>query len=372
MKFDVVGSFLPPASMLSARNEYDKGAISAEAYASVVDDAVRDIVDRQIECGLKVVTSGELRRRSWNKDFYFGLDGISVERVESGRVYQLEEAFTDLVRVTGKIGYNPEHPFFEDYMFLQDTVGGRAECRQTIPSPADLYLDLLQLSGGDPGRIYPYSEDLTADISEAYRQTIMRFYDLGCRNLQLDDTACGKMCDLSFAKRLMLGGVDTLRLSSTLVQLIDGALESVPDDMTISIYMSAGTDVVPEWSTACRIDSPVEAVFSDGNIDAYFLPFNANDDKSMRVLASMAPGKDVVLGLVTAHSPYSENPNSVRAAVCRGLEYIPAAHLGISHMCGFKISDYASRGLVYGDQWRKIESLESLVNSFKDSVETVR
>ena len=55
--------------------------------------------ERQIEHGLSAVSSGEIRRTYWDRDFYFGLEGIVRERFDSGRVYQQAETFEDLPRV---------------------------------------------------------------------------------------------------------------------------------------------------------------------------------------------------------------------------------------------------------------------------------
>jgi 5-methyltetrahydropteroyltriglutamate--homocysteine methyltransferase len=40
------------------------------------DEAIRRIVKRQEDAGLKSVTDGEFRRRSWNMDFVCRIDGV--------------------------------------------------------------------------------------------------------------------------------------------------------------------------------------------------------------------------------------------------------------------------------------------------------
>lgn len=171
MKFEAVGSFLPSIELIEAREAYKENKIDNDTFCRIENDAVRAIADRQIEAGLATVTSGELRRNIWDDDFYFGLGGICRERQECGHIYDDVAPFTDLYRISGKIEYNPLHPFFDDFLFLQDYVGGRAKCRQTIPSPADLYLELLQLTDGMLERIYPDRE-----LQEGYFRGLFKDY----------------------------------------------------------------------------------------------------------------------------------------------------------------------------------------------------
>ena len=83
---DHVGSLLRPKEVLQARDEFAKGAISAEQLARVEDDAIRDAIRMQGEVGLKSATDGEMRRQSWHMDFIYQLGGI-------------EQVNDDLVRV---------------------------------------------------------------------------------------------------------------------------------------------------------------------------------------------------------------------------------------------------------------------------------
>ena len=83
MTIESVGSFLPDENLISARLDFERGIIDRPQLTSVEDDAVRDIVERQIACGVPFVTSGELRRKHWANDFWFGLNGISCENISS-------------------------------------------------------------------------------------------------------------------------------------------------------------------------------------------------------------------------------------------------------------------------------------------------
>ncbi|MDE5646993.1 MAG: 5-methyltetrahydropteroyltriglutamate--homocysteine methyltransferase, partial [Muribaculaceae bacterium] len=92
MKVEIVGSFFLPDRLYNARDDFKKGIIDAETLKEAEDEAVKVLVERQLSIGLSQVTSGEFRRDYWDKDFWFGLDGISKVRFDSGRVYQDAES----------------------------------------------------------------------------------------------------------------------------------------------------------------------------------------------------------------------------------------------------------------------------------------
>ena len=358
MTIETIGSFLPDESLISARHDFERGIIDRLHLTAVEDGAVRDIVGRQIRCGVPFVTSGELRRKHWANDFWFGLEGISCENVSCGHIYQPVEALTDLLHITGRIGFNPAHPFFEDFCFLYSVVAGRARCRQTLPSPANLLLEVYALSAGRPETIYPLSIDgLINDIAEAYRQTVLHLHALGCCSIQYDDTALGLMCNDNYTKRLLQGGVDLIRLHRELITVINRSMEGLPDDMEKSIYISGGEIIVPEWEYIEYPDNIMPKALSSLDVDKFFIPLDLENDYAIEVLRHIPQEKDVVLGLADAHSPFPENRGSIAAMIHKVARLVDPSRLSLSTRTGFKLSSYSQRALHYEDQWRKLHEL---------------
>ncbi len=358
MKIETVGSFLPGETLLSARHDYEHGCIGRLSLTQIEDEAIVDLVERQIACGMPYVTSGEFRRKHWAKDFWFGLNGIACEHVDSGHVFQPIESATDLIHITGKISFNPDHPFFGDFRFLHKAVGGRAKCRQTLPSPANLLLEVYALSGGNPESVYSSVDDLIRDIADAYRFTAIRLHELGCDSLQYDDTALGLMCDDNYTKRLLQGGVDLLRLHRQLIDVINNSLDGLPCSLEKSIYISGGDKIVPEWEFIDYPDNIMPEVLATLRVDKFFIPFDLNYDYAVEVLRHIPDGKDVVLGLADAHSPFADDMESLNEMVGKAEKFIDPSRIAISTRTGFKLSSYAARALTYEDQWRKISELK--------------
>src|SRR3984885_7099843 len=81
---DQVGSLLRPQHLLDARGKFNKGEITAAQLRSIEDDAIRHAVKRQEEVGLKAVTDGEFRRRSWHMDFICRIGGVPPAGTQLG------------------------------------------------------------------------------------------------------------------------------------------------------------------------------------------------------------------------------------------------------------------------------------------------
>lgn len=356
-KIDIVGSFLLPEKLVEARNQFETDIIDHDHLRGIEDNAVARLVDDQIAAGLTEVTSGEFRRNQWDKDFWFGLGGICRERAESGHIYQSLHPFTDMMRFMGPVSYNPAHPFFSDFAYLQHIAGAGGSCRQTLPSPANLYLEILSMTDGHPGQIYPATGHLIEDIADAYNKTMRRFYELGCRHIQLDDTSCGLMSEDNYTKRLLQGGVDLISLHGQIIGLFNSSVAGLPSDMEISLYLSGGDKIVPEWEFLCFPDNIMPKVLSQADVNKFFMPFDIANDYQLEVLRHIPEDKKVVLGLVDAHSPFPENPEDILDAVAGASKYIPGERLSVSPKTGFKLTSYLSRGLTYGSQWQKLSHL---------------
>ncbi len=361
MKIEAVGSFLPDEKLIQAKGDFESGAISRQQLTEIEDDSVRDIVERQIGCGLPFVTSGELRRKHWSNDFWFGLNGISHEHVSSGRVYQSVETSADLIQITGRIEYNPNHTFFEDFKFLHHAVAGRAHCRQALPSPANLLLEIYELSEGNPERIYEASTDeLISDIAEAYRLTALRLHELGCDAIQFDDTALGRMCEDNYTKRLLQGGIDLIKLHGELLTVLNKSHDGLPAGIEKSIYISGGDTIVPEWEYVEYPDNIMPKALKSLNVDKFFIPLDLDNDYATEVLRHIPKGKAVVLGLADAHSPFPEAPESIKAMISKASRLLDPTRLAISPRTGFKLSSYNERALHYENQWQKLAELSAI------------
>ena len=93
-RVDHVGSFLRPKELVEAREKFSKGELSQEELTKVEDKVIAELVEKQIENGLKGVTDGEFRRAYWPLDFFWGLNGVEHvqgEKVTHSKVLKLNQ-----------------------------------------------------------------------------------------------------------------------------------------------------------------------------------------------------------------------------------------------------------------------------------------
>src|SRR5699024_1825192 len=117
---------------------FAEGNIALEELRKVEDNEIDKLVNKQVEAGLKAITDGEFRRSWWHLDFLEGLIGVEGYVPEHGYFFEGVETEKYDVRNTGKITFNPNHPFFEHFVYLKESIGDRALPKFTIPSPNQL------------------------------------------------------------------------------------------------------------------------------------------------------------------------------------------------------------------------------------------
>lgn len=346
---EVVGSFLRPAAIKQAREQFQKGEIDAVALRRIEDEAIRDVVTHQRACGLKVVTDGEFRRAWWHFDFFDGLEG--VERYESEQGIQFNGVQTKAhgIRVTGKIAFG-NHPMLEDFRYLK-SISGDAVAKMTIPSPS-----VMHFRGGRKAidaNVYPDLNDYFDDLATVYRDAISAFYAAGCRYLQLDDTVWAYLCSEDQKSQIRERGDDPEQLARIYAQVLNKAIEGKPDDLTIGLHVCRG-NFRSTWISEGGYEPVAEILFGTVNIDAFFLEYDNERSGGFEPLRFIKPGKQqVVLGLITTKNGELENPQTVKARIAEAAQFVSLDQICLSPQCGFASTEEGN-SLTEEQQWTKL------------------
>src|SRR5260370_5526161 len=191
---DHVGSLLRPSELLRARDDFAAGRLGADQLREIEDGAIREMVRRQQEAGLRAATDGELRRESWHMDFIYQLGGIKQVKDDTIRVaFHNEQKSYEWAPPSAHVvaPVTLEHTIFGDaFSFLRDTVT-TAVPKITIPS-----LSMVHYRSGRSAidkSVYPDLDQFWTDLAATYAQEVQRLYNLCCRYLQLDDTSLGDL-----------------------------------------------------------------------------------------------------------------------------------------------------------------------------------
>ncbi|WP_275553547.1 cobalamin-independent methionine synthase II family protein [Mixta sp. Marseille-Q2659] len=346
---DVVGSFLRPAAIKRAREQFAAGEIDAVALRRVEDEEIRHVVEQQRACGLQVVTDGEFRRAWWHFDFFDGLQGVERYEAEQGIQFNGIQTKARGVRVTGKLGFG-DHPMLEDFRFL-NSISGDAVAKMTIPSPS-----VLHFRGGRQvidAEVYPDLKEYFNDLALTYRDAIKAFYDAGCRYLQLDDTVWAYLCSDDQKRQIRERGDDPEELARTYAYVLNKALEGKPADLTVGLHVCRG-NFRSTWISEGGYEPVAEILFGGVNIDAFFLEYDNERSGGFEPLRFIKPGhQQVVLGLITTKQGELETAESVKARIKEATQFIDINQICLSPQCGFASTEEGNN-LSEAQQWDKL------------------
>jgi 5-methyltetrahydropteroyltriglutamate--homocysteine methyltransferase len=331
---DHVGSLLRPAHLLAAREDLAAGRIDAAELRRIEDAAIADAVAMQADVGLQSATDGEFRRASWHMDFIYQLGGISKApgnlavkfRNPSGMI----EFTPAALHVGSRIGLD-NTIFADDFRYLQSVVTS-ATPKLTIPSP-----NMVHYRGGPASidhDVYPDMEEFWSDLSAAYAEQVRRLGALGCRYLQLDDTSLAYLNDPAQRAEIAERGEDAEHLHLRYIRQVNDAIASRPPDMAVTTHMCRG-NFRSSWAAEGGYDFVAEALFSELNVDGFFLEYDDERSGGFEPLRFVPPGKMVVLGLVTTKSGKLEDPDALKRRIDEAARFVPLDQLCLSPQCGF-------------------------------------
>jgi len=357
---DIVGSFLRPEELKKARKQYENGEISREVLRAIEDKAIRELVKKEKAAGLKSVTDGEFRRSWWHLDFMWGIHGVEYKKVERGYQFKGEETRAETAGILGKIKFTGEHPFLEHYKFLKELADEEGvEARQTIPAPAQLLLELQRPENiADVKFIYENQENLINDIVKTYNQIIRAFYDLGCRNIQLDDCTWGTFCDRNLLKRL---GYTEEQVKDTLnlfLKLNNLAIKDLPEDLIITTHVCRG-NYHSTYASEGPYDLVAEILFANANVDAFYLEFDDERSGGFEPLKYVPRDKQVVLGLVSSKTGKLESKETIIRRIEEATKYLDLDQICLSPQCGFASTEEGNI-LTEEEQWNKIRLIKEI------------
>lgn len=351
-RYDYVGSFLRPEKLKKARVDFEAGTISAEALKAVEDECILDLVAKQKKAGYSVITDGEFRRATWHLDFMWGFEGVGHSKTETGLPFHGEAAMIDDTYLTGKISVD-KHPFVEHFKFIKALEDENTVAKQTIPAPAQFLEQMIMpFAIENTKKYYEDTQELVKDIVNGYKKVIRDLYDVGCRNIQLDDCSWGMCVD---PNACAIFGTDEEGLKQIMEQLLsinNLAIEDKPEDLVITTHVCRG-NFHSTWASSGAYDRVAEALFARENVSAYYLEFDDERSGGFEPLRAVSGDKKVVLGLVTTKYPQLEDKESIIARIHEAANYISLDRLCLSPQCGFASCEIGNK-LTEEEQWAKL------------------
>ena len=345
---DPIGSLLRPPALRQAYRAFNERALDETGFVAAQDAAIRDAIALQQDAGLDVVTDGEFRRASYWSRFVERTEGLSISesrfsfRDEQGQTL----AFTAPL-VTGKVARR-QPIAVDEFMFLRDNA--KALPKATLPAPSTMHF--WRGRGYAAPGVYDSLENFFRDLATVYRDEIADLAAAGCRYVQLDEVALAMLCDPAVRERVKADGNDPARLIALYVAALGDAIAAAPAGMVVGVHVCRG-NFKGKYLAEGGYDEIAKALFGVAGVSHFLLEFDTARAGDFAPLRFVAPGKGVVLGLVSSKSAALEKAEDLLERIHQAARFIGKDRLAISPQCGFA-STVAGNPLTEADQRAKL------------------
>lgn len=342
---EVVGSLLRPAYLKDAVARHGCGELDAAGLQAVQDRAVRDAVALQEECGIEIVTDGEMRRTAWSDPLTAGVRGFG--RTDQAGLFSAGGAGTvRLPALTGTVAAGVNLALEEAGFAARHAT---RPVKPTLPSPsyaAELYV------AGVSERAYDTRDEYMEALLPVMAELIHELVHAGFRYIQLD---CPRYSTLVVPE-----APDRVR---RLEQMIahDNRLIDAFADVTWGLHVCRGNHR-STWYADGGYDPIAERLFSELHVDRLLLEYDTPRAGTFEPLRFVTSEKTVVLGLLTTKDPELEPDDRVIARIEEASRHVPLERLALSPQCGFA-STFPGNLLDEDAQRRKLQTVARVADA---------
>ncbi len=327
---DHIGSLLRPPKLRQAFREHAEGRLPEAGFRAIQDQAIREVVQLQEDCGLQVATDGEFRRTSYWARFVERTQGLEVRqaRFKFHDEHGHEADFT-APHVAARVRRG-EQIALDELGFVAGIA--RATPKITMPAPSTMHFWRGAHYAG-PG-LYAEPEQFFADLGGVYQQEIADLAAAGARYVQLDEVALAMLCDPAARAKVEAEGESPERLVELYVGAINEAARHRPAGMVIGVHMCRG-NYKGKYLAEGGYDSIAEKLFGGAQVNHFLLEFDTPRAGDFAPLRFVPRDKGVVLGMVSSKTPQLESLDLLKRRADEAAKYVDAARLALSPQCGF-------------------------------------
>jgi 5-methyltetrahydropteroyltriglutamate--homocysteine methyltransferase len=367
------GSLVRPPDLIPFLRAIDSGEPYDEAaHERCLADSVRDVVARQREAGVDVVSDGEYGKSAWNYYVYERLGGIELRPHAPGgaNFASVNDAPTDWTRF-------PE--FYADYFATQqeyDSPGGDWACVGPVTytgGPA-IQRDIANLkaamaaAGAEEGFLpvvapascfpnlidehYGSEEAALMGVAEALREEYRAIVDAGL-SVQIDDAYIPFMYDVMVPPATM---ADYRAWAQPRLDALSHALEGIPEER-VRYHVCWGSWNGPHTNDVAMKDI-VDLVLQVPAGSYLFEAANPRHEHEWRVWGDveLPAGKTIVPGVISHATNVVEHPELVAERLSRFASLVGPENVAAGTDCGFAQGPYIQR-VHPSIMWAKLTAL---------------
>jgi 5-methyltetrahydropteroyltriglutamate--homocysteine methyltransferase len=347
-----IGSLLRPPGLLKARAAHAAGSLLPQELRSMEDRAILQILEKQRQAGLDVLTDGEMRRGSWLTDMADAVDGFVSDRVplewkgpgggvEASTAHAAGGKLSKRRKMTAH-----EVPFLKKY--------AQGPFKVTLPAPSNFML--ASYKPGITEKSYPTHADLLNDLVEIVQDDVRWLVSEGVQYIQFDAPYYSHYLDPRQQARMRQAGLDPDKELENAIAGDNAAMRDSPRGGVIfALHVCRGNNR-SRWYTEGGYDAIAEKLFGQLDVDRFLLEYDTARCGGFEPLHLVPQGKTVVLGLITTKEPKLESQSELLVRIAEASKFVPLENLALSPQCGFA-STAPGNLLSEDEQWKKLDLL---------------
>jgi 5-methyltetrahydropteroyltriglutamate--homocysteine methyltransferase len=356
-----VGSLIRPAELRHARPQAGEGG--GQDYDSCLRNAVLDVVRKQADTGIDIVSDGEFGKASWAAYILERITGFEIRPQQLRPLIWLgrdRERFADFIvkelpraaagapteACIGPITYRGHSELSRNIENFQAALASThvEEAFLTAVAPASTAYDGVN-------EYYPSEEEYIYAIAGALREEYRSIYEAGLL-VQVDDAVLANMYD-----ELVQTSPERYRQWAELrVEALNHALAGIPEDR-VRYHVCFGS-----WHVPHLADAPLGAIVDlilKVRAGAYSIEAaNVRHEHEWRVweTVKLPEGKILIPGVVSHHTITVEHPRLVADRIVRYARLVGRENVIAGTDCGFAQAEFIER-VHPSVMWAKFESL---------------
>jgi 5-methyltetrahydropteroyltriglutamate--homocysteine methyltransferase len=313
----------------------------------IADRAIEDVVARQVELGLDVISDGEFRRWMFLNSFYDAVSGVAADRSEVE--FRNERGETVVLKVPSVEARleRVDSPAAREAAFLAGITGH--PFKVTFPA-ASLFVHPFGVSTD----AYPSHEEFVAEAIAVERELIAEAVQAGCRYVQFDFPLYPYLVDPGWSTRFEAEGHPVSDLLERAIAADRAVLRGLPAAVTSALHVCRG-NYRSRWICEGSLEPVAERLFGELPYDAFLVEWDdVGRDGGYAPVRFVPPGRIAVMGLVSSKRPEVESEEEILRRLEEASAHLPYEQLGISTQCGFA-SVIAGNEIDEDTQWRKLD-----------------
>jgi 5-methyltetrahydropteroyltriglutamate--homocysteine methyltransferase len=336
----------------SARLLDEAGLERLAELERMADQAVADVVQRQIDLGLDLITDGEMRRAMFTHSLVDALGGFEDSPVEFAFKNERGE---EMVPPAGPhIGAQRlrkvDNPALREVQYVQSLTDH--PLKVTFPAPSYWYCEPVDTSEG----AYESQQEFVEQVVQIQRELLREVIDAGVRHVQMDWPSYVMAIDPAWRDSVHGTEGDSLEdLMGRLIAVDNAVLDGIPEDVTKALHICRG-NYRSMWMTEGSLEPIAEQLFSGLEYDRLLIEWDDTDREGDYSPLRFVPdgGPIVVMGVVSTKTTEVEPADEILKRIEGAAEYVDVDHLAISPQCGFA-STWEGNELAEQIQWAKLE-----------------